>query len=604
MLRSFLILVFCTTNLVSWGQIVLQPLAQSNRVLVKTNPQQRVTPLTLPFFDDFLSKSIDEDLWQNAGVHITKSVALNPISREVATLDSYNLQGESYSITSPLAQGFSDTLTSHSIDLSTFTPADSLYLSFFVQAQGLGEMPDEEDFIRIDVLNSANEWESIWQKNGDTIPSPNFEIVMLPINQSRWLHTNFQFRFMRYGRLSGNFDVWHIDYVYLNNNRTINDTCFPDIAVTQSRGSYLKSYSAMPAKHFFTHSNPAELLGEAIDFKLKNLDCNFRVINYNAPVIDTITKTQVASLPITVTSGSPFIIEPTDNYALRVSPQTLSLPLTTTKAVLATRLEVATSDGNTLIPPIDFRKNDTMVHYTSLDNYYAYDDGEAEYVAGVNQKLGRIALRYVITQEAQLSDLDICFVPFEQDLSNQTFVLSVWKRLQDRTQEVLFQRSFQVKYPSKPNGFVRFSIDSFQVLTVKDTIFVGIQQTSEKLLAIGFDANNNSSENTFFNVSGIWEQDSNIQGSLMIRPVFRDDAITSFTADLDKSLRVYPNPATKLLRIEGVNVQEIWLTDLQGKRLNSHYQNSQLHFDLPQGLYLLHIITYEGENLHRKIIIE
>ncbi|MFN3316952.1 MAG: hypothetical protein ACK40K_09090, partial [Raineya sp.] len=355
----------------------------------KNKLHQRSSPLNLPFFDDFLGKSIDENLWENAGVSITNGVALNPVSRGVATLDSYNLRGESYNITSPLAEGFSDTLTSHSIDLSGFTPADSLYLSFFVQAQGLGEAPDESDFLRVDALDDTGEWQSIWQKNGDTSLPPNFEIILLPIRESKYLHSNFKFRFMRYGRLSGNFDVWHIDYVYLNNNRNANDKCFPDIATTQSKGSYLKNYSAMPAKHFFSYANPTELLGEAIDFSLKNLDCNFRVINYNAPVIDTISDTQVATLPISVVSGSPFIIEPTDNYTLRTTPQMPTLPLTTTKAVLATRLEVATSDGNTLIPPIDFRKNDTIVHYTTLDDYYAYDDGEAEYVIGVNQRLGR-----------------------------------------------------------------------------------------------------------------------------------------------------------------------------------------------------------------------
>jgi hypothetical protein len=603
MLRSFFFVLFLFYNFVALGQIILKPITKDNKILEKKS-YQRSTPLNLPFFDDFLGKNIDENLWQNAGVTITNSIALNPVSRGVATLDSYTLKGKSYNISSPLAEGFSDTLTSQSIDLSSFIPADSIYLSFFFQAQGLGEAPDENDFLRVDFLDDTNTWESVWQKNGNTPPSPNFQIVMLPVKQNKWLHAGFKFRFMRYGRLSGNFDVWHIDYVYLNKNRTANNTCFPDIATTQSTGSYLKHYSAMPAKHFFAYSNPSELLGNAINFKIKNLDCNFRVINYNAPVMDTITQTQVATLPITVTSGSPFIIDPTDNYALQTTPQMPTLPLTTTKAVLATRLELATSDGNTLIPPIDFRKNDTIVHYTTLDDYYAYDDGEAEYVAGVNQKLGRIAVRYVLTQEAQLSDLDICFVPFEKDLSNQTFVLSVWKRLQNRNQEVLFQRSFQVKYPNKPNGFVRFPIDSFQVLAVKDTIFVGIQQTTDDLLAIGFDTNNNSFENVFFNVAGIWEQDANIQGSLMIRPVFRANAITSLNEELEKNLKIYPNPAKNFINIEGIHIRDVWLTDLQGKKLPILWQLPKLYFTLPKGLYLLHILSQEGILLHRKIVVE
>ncbi|MCS6795880.1 MAG: T9SS type A sorting domain-containing protein, partial [Raineya sp.] len=282
-----------------------------------------------------------------------------------------------------------------------------------------------------------------------------------------------------------------------------------------------------------------------------------------------------------------------------------AIPSSATKLKLETKLTINVNDGNTVIPPIDFRNNDTIRQVTILDNYYAYDDGEAEYVAGVNQRLGKIAVRYVIPQEAQLSDIDICFVPFVKDLSNQSFVLSVWKKIGGRSQELLFQKAFPVKYPNKPNGFVRFNIDTFRTLIVKDTIFVGIQQTNDDLLAIGFDANNHSFDEVFYNVSGIWEQENNIKGSLMIRPVFRSNAITALSENPTNPILIFPNPAQNYAEIRGIIPQAIELYDLQARRQNFIWDknNNRLNFNLPKGLYLLKIQDFSGKWWHEKLVI-
>jgi hypothetical protein len=592
----------------AYGQLLLYPkLAAPKQSVANTNRQESV--LNLPFFDDFLGNAINANLWENSGATITNGVAVHPVSRGVATLDSYNAQGEAYNLSSPLATGFSDTLTSKPIDLSTFSPSDSVYLSFFWQAQGLGEQPDLEDFIRLEAKRINGTWQTIWQKNGDALPNPNFEQVTLPINQTEFLHGSFQFRFLRYGKISGNFDVWHIDYVYLNNNRTATNLTYPDIATTQVTGSYLKNYTSMPAKHFFESSNPSQFLNDKITFTLNNLDATFRVLTYQCKVLDSITNTQVATLPITELSANAPLIFPTDTYQLQVSPQVPVLPITTTKAILKTQLEVNTSDNNTNIPPIDFRRNDTISLRTVLDDYYAYDDGEAEYVAGINQRLGRIAVKFPIAQESQLTDIDIAFVPFIKDLRSQTFVLSVWKTIGGRNQEVLFQRSVQVKYPNKPNGFVRFSVDSFQVVKAIDTIYVGIQQTTDDLLTIGFDANHDNGSQIYFNTSGIWEQDANIRGSLMIRPVFKKDIVNSIDDEkLEDEFVIYPNPAENSIQIQSpkASIKHIWLTDLQGRVQNSTWQSDEkkLNFQLPKGMYIVSMETQQGKIVRKKLLVK
>lgn len=606
-MRNKLVLTFlfaCFFAKVTFAQIKLYPITplQNNQA----NTLQRTAPLNLPFFDDFLGKDIDSNLWQNAGASITNGIAKNPKSRGVVTLDSYKQNGKAYNITSPIAEGYSDTLTSKPIDLSGYSPASNVFLSFFVQEQGLGEQPDNTDFLLLQGKDVNNNWQNLWQKNGNSTPTNEFEQVIFPLNNPDFFHTDFQFRFLRYGRVSGNFDVWHIDYVYLNHSRSPADTCYPDIATRQSIGGYLKKLSAMPFKHFKEHPNPASLLADTLFFRINNLSCSFRVINYTAELNDQVSNSNLlASLPITAPTVNPFIIFPNDDFILKVKPQSFSLPPSATKLKLETKLTINVSDGNTVIPPIDFRNNDTIRQVTILDNYYAYDDGEAEYVAGVNQRLGKIAVRFVLPQEAQLSDIDICFLPFVKDMSNQTFVLSVWKKIGGRTQEVLFQKAFPIKYPSQPNGFVRFPVDSFQTLYLKDTIFVGIQQTTDDLLAIGFDANNDSFDEVFYNIAGIWEQESNIKGSLMIRPVFRNDAITALGENAENLIQIFPNPAQNYVQIAGISPLRIELYDLQARKQNFSWDKTrnQLHFSLSKGLYLLKIQDLNGHWWQKKLVV-
>jgi len=604
-MKVYYILLLVLGSFHAHSQIIINSFT-SNSVSKNTPNIERASPLTLPFFDDFLGADIDTNLWINKGTSVTNGVALNPWSRGVATLDSYSSTGKAYNLSSPQAIGFSDTLATQEIDLSTLSPANNLYLSFFWQAQGLGEQPDPEDYLLLEAKKADNTWQTLWQKDGSMPPNPNFEQVMVAIGDAGFFHDKFQFRFLRYGKLSGNFDVWHIDYVYLNQNRTTSNTTYPDIATTQATGSYFKGYTAMPAKHFFENGNPSQFLNNKITFGLKNLDASFRVLAYQCRVVDAVTNTTVATLPLTALSANAPLIFPADDFKLEATPQMPTLPNTTTKAILKTRLEVNTSDNNTFIPPIDFRNNDTLVHTTVLDDYYAYDDGEAEYVAGVNQRLGRIAVKFPVAQEAQLTDVDINIVPFVKDLSTQTFVLSVWKTVGGRNQEVLFQRSVPIRYPSTPNGFIRISVDSFQVVKATDTIYVGIQQTTEDLIAIGFDANNDNGSLIYYNTSGIWEQDANIKGSLMIRPVFKNSVVTALeNKDLEKLFKMYPNPARNSIKIEGEQIQNVWLADLQGKIHPSTWQkdSQKLDFNLPKGLYVVNIETKQGKVARKKLVV-
>ncbi len=113
------------------------------------------TPLlTLPFFDDFTTSRVfpDAHRWVEKATFVNNSFCYLPPNQWVATLDALDSAGNIYS-TATSAPFKADRLTSQPIRLdSVFSPvpakldpADSLYLSFYYQPQGLGDAPEPGD---------------------------------------------------------------------------------------------------------------------------------------------------------------------------------------------------------------------------------------------------------------------------------------------------------------------------------------------------------------------------------------------------------------------------------------------------------------------------
>jgi hypothetical protein len=566
---------------------------------------QRKVTLSLPFFDDFAQKSVlpKSQNWQNNGVILSNSMPINPPSVNAAVFDSYNLQGQAYNITSTLATGFSDTLSTQNIDLSAVTNNNDLVLSFWWQAQGNGERPDATDSLFLEAKLADNTWKRIWSVAGGQDVQP-FKQELLLLNDNNFFHNAFQFRFTRYGRLSGNFDVFLIDYIYLNSGRNILQTTTNDIACTGQPQSYLKRYQSMPLGQYL--QNPVQWTNSKININLNNLDNEFRFINFKCTLKDTITNTNLGILPVTALAPSQILINQNENYVLEAVPQNVQTMLQTLpEAVLEYQFTVNALDD--LSP--NLRLNDTLSGYTALKDFYAYDDGTAEYVAGTDERFGKLAVQYVLSKPAQLTDVDICFVPFLKDLSNQTFILSVWKKFSGRNEEKIFQKSVRVKYPNTTNGFVRFPVDSFQVVNVSDTIYVGVQLTSDDFLAIGFDKSYNSQPYTFATKNGIWQQYADVLGSLMIRPVFDNNAITATEQEFaTEKISLYPNPAQNIIWISGNQVKNIRIYDILGSEIQNFILNIEQKeieiSNLAKGMYFLHIFDDTSKSKNIKTILK
>ena len=91
---------------------------------------------------------VDEDatsLWYGDGIYINDNYAIDPVSIGVATFDGVDGRGAPYDLgMSQTATGSADTLTSMPINLNLF-PSDSVYLSFYYQAERIGNDPQEKD---------------------------------------------------------------------------------------------------------------------------------------------------------------------------------------------------------------------------------------------------------------------------------------------------------------------------------------------------------------------------------------------------------------------------------------------------------------------------
>src|SRR5690349_16824209 len=244
---------------VGLAQLVQVPLPRSPEKTSQAKPNARTkSVLNLPFWDDFskgTSSIPSSDNWASGqSVWVNNSMGINPPSISVATFDGVDSLGRPYSVTDVLAKGFADKLESHPIDLTLVPLADrnSVFISFYYQLKGLGELPDAGDKLILEFKKKDTHWEEVWSAENDgLIPTDTFTQVTVAIADTTFYHQAFQFRFKNFARLSGPYDTWHLDYIYVNKGRTATDTSYPDRTIVTPLTSIFKTYRAIPITHFF-----------------------------------------------------------------------------------------------------------------------------------------------------------------------------------------------------------------------------------------------------------------------------------------------------------------------------------------------------------------
>jgi hypothetical protein len=279
--------------------------------------------------------------------------------------------------------------------------------------------------------------------------------------------------------------------------------------------------------------------------------------------------------------------------------------------ILQQTFRVNAGDDATAIPPIDLRRNDTISSVTVLGDYYAYDDGTAEYGLGVRQRQGTVASKYYVNKPDTITAVRIYFTQLESNQLGQSFVLRIWSQLDNQQSSILYQKSEPVRFADTLNKFIEYTL--LPAVAVTDTFYVGWQQNSNEILAVGLDKNTNYGSQLYYNTSGEWVQNTEVEGSAMIRPVFGVTTVVDPVGidedkELAKSFILYPNPTTGKIAWDYPDISQMQVYDILGREMKGQAYNPDSQSlldlsDLPNGLYILHI-RIRNHIVTRKIMVQ
>ena len=581
------------------------------------------TPVQLPFWDDFSTTRVNPDTshWiANQKCLISNAYGKKPPTINVAVLDGADNFGNPYSnkITD---KGLGDELLSRPIDLEAVAINDraSVYLTFFYQQQGLGDKPERDDSIRLQFKASNDNWYTMWSRTGQKEDMDEFiQIKPLQVkNQSNFadtitfFHQHFQLRFQVFGNTAFSFDTWLIDYVYLDAGRSATDTAYFDRALYNRPSSIFKNYYAVPLEHLLKYGDQ---LVENISFGYKNLSDENNQAHRYSTVVNLLQANNVEinldSVDSEIAINQPNLPQEFERREVTGSKfdfATLA-PYEETLDTIHLKTMTFINTADDINPRRNLKENDTIRNYHTLADYYAYDDGTAEFAIGIDKKRGRVAYRYVIPEPDTITGIDIYMPNYFNNsnaLSMRFFVLS---HLDNDPRSELIKQSFALKPTTGLNQFQRY--DFLGYAAVKDTFYIGYEQQIDNYVAIGLDANADSNDQLFFSVdaSGSWTQNFRVkQGSMMMRPVLGNVLITGIKKpDVDNNkLSVYPNPGNGIYYINSPDpVVNVEVMNLTGQQVAAKFDQNTIEIaDRTTGIYLLKITTSNGTYL-KKVVLQ
>lgn len=589
-----------------------------------------IAPLKLPFYDDFSAMTIypDTALWLDNEAYINAEFGYYPVNYGVATMDVIDAQGYVYQEASPFTF-VADHLSSKPIRLDSvydpdlgqmkkLTPADSVYLSFYYQPQGRGDVPLEHDSLVLEfgrfngdtifshfdsttvygydyleamaqfggewlppefvifgydfcdlipyVLKDTlffydslripcdsvfildTDWTSIWFAEGDTLDvfvedhGKFFQEVIIPIEDTAWLKDDFQFRFLNYASISeinswqSNTDHWHIDVVYLNHGRRVDDLYVREVRFSEKPPSLIRDLSVMPYQHYA--GDVTKYKRENFPVYIHNNDSIAHDVTYNYFVLNAGGDTLEPFLLDDITGSLPARkdLDPFDYLPFSEPPvKYFFTSLSDDTADFWVSHMVYDVENPTL--------RDTNIYHQKFRNYFAYDDGSAEAGYGLSPSGAQLAVQYRMEVPDTLRGIQLYFNKVFNNNNDRLFDFGVWNDDNGQPGNMLYrEENVRPKFPDGLNRFYTHIFDDYVKLGVQ-VFYVGWIQTTNDNLNIGFDRNVNSRVRNFYNVNGEWAQ-SGFDGSIMIRPVV-GKVVTNGEEEYKSEsaeLMVYPNP--------------------------------------------------------------
>jgi hypothetical protein len=539
--------------------------------------------------------------WEFSGTSYTETIGINAPSIGMILFDGVDINGSPYSL-QRTEQGDADKITSKPFNLSTIAPnkANTLYLSFFWQLGGRGELPDENDELILEFLNKDGNWSKAWNQNGGVLLDRNkFNEVVIAVAPS-FQHSNFQFRFFTKGRLSGPFDSWLIDYVFLNTGRTSTDFNFRDRSLTRRNNLRLGDFGAYPRELLTTGAQP----WTTVSNEFFNLENRFRAMEFSVSITDTTSKSTIGineNTPLNpVPNAKERRIFQSRTLGVIPIPQANTSLQITTKLTSGDQLFFEINGGDTTkYSNVDFRANDEVKTYFPLQDYFAYDNGSADYAAGINQRSGFLAVEYNTPREVFIKGISINFTNPKQ--ANQAIDVLIWKELDKKP---IFRKETLIPVKDANEQLIYFSLDTN--IRVNGPFYIGFAQFTNEFIFVGLDKTNDLGSKIYYNVAGAWVQNEEVKGSLMIRPHVSIAAPFVESVIPGASLRIYPNPVADYLTVEGA-FGEIRVFDSFGREiflereLTSKGEIVTFRGQRP-GIYVLNVVRESGIESFRILV--
>jgi hypothetical protein len=597
---TFLLFVLPITLL---AQLTTYPLEQRKSRAVKSgnssarmSSHNEVNPVGLPFWDDFSFTNTDtadhplDSLWlENSLVLVSSGQAIHPPSFNVATFDGLNEMHEPYSPNPNdiLDFGYRDTLVSQPITLTdvVLSNRDSVFLSFSYQAGGHGEPPDPVDFLLLEFKNLDGVWEEVVKLRKSDAPDPTaFYDTLIQITDASYFHNDFQFRFISFGRKSGRYDAWHIDYIYLNEHRHENDNAFPDRTLSTPLGPIFGKYYALPIKHFFEQPEV-----NITDFYVKNLYDDGTTLRFDTYIVSTKIyedTTIVNSDSLDVDTAlfpdegtlEPFELSqvftttrPDSSDISMFDPAAKEIELSITLWLRSGDNQPSSNDYSPFIyDSIDFRWNDTLSVNYSLGSVYAYDDGIAEYTAGLVDPGNEVAYRFDNVHAGQDSILNGAYVYFPS-FAGVTNASSLDFFIMDddngKPGNKLYEQS--IDFSLTPDNLFT-EINFFEGAIVDDVFYIGYREPAAGSVRVGLDMSNDTGDKMYYRLTenGAWLLNDRVTGSLMMRPRFGPGTINTGVEEAKKPVAIYPNPNYGEFYVKGP-FEQLRVINITGQPMNT-----------------------------------
>ncbi len=594
------------------------------------SPKEKATAVFLPFYDSFSQESIypNPDLWTDNRAFINNSYPVNQLNYGVATLDVLDSIGNVYEDALP-SPFLADYLTSVPVRLDSsivessgeivaLGPADSVYFSFYYQPQGLGDIPATDDSLILQfgypLEDGSLQWERVWGDGGKSLDDfylengTYFKRVMIPLTDEKFFTDSFRFRFFNYGSISttgswqSNTDQWHIDNVYLNKDRNINDIYYPSIDFVNSIPDLISPYTSMPYKHLTISqivNNFDVLLGNTSESAVE-ADYSFSLENEFFPGIYR----NFSGISASMASSDVFA---TIDFNAGINQIPGDKPVDS--LVFSIHETLTCSDLN-----VNKERSGSLLFY----NYFSLDDGSPEAGYGITPENSKAAYRFSLKKPDTLRGMSIYFNRTLHGDNIQYFRIGVWTVANEKPGNLIYEsESFKadVNYDSS-NTFIPFYFEDGGLLLAATDYYIGWIQSTNKSMNIGFDRNHDNHSLLYYNTDGSWHP-SLFSGTVMIRPLFgaKITAVAENVYHPSAALQIYPNPYTSgLLTIKtpegnmpGDRKMTLHIYDDCGKEVyaGKAKRNIDLSY-LSKGLYIIRLQdsgqgkTYSGKILKVK----